>query len=71
MKHLRNNEYIPRKRLYTVAEAAQFLGRPVYSLRMLIYSKALPVVKDTAESIKIYLDIADLEAFIESRKGTL
>lgn len=59
---------IPAKRLFSVKRAAEYLGRPVYSLRMLIYSKALPVVKDTPDSRKYYIDINDLERFIAERK---
>lgn len=63
-----NRLLVPKKRLFSVTEAAEFLGRPVYSVRLLIYSKTLPVVKDTPDSRKYYIDINDLERFIAERK---
>jgi len=64
-----HNTFIPRKRLYSVKEGAEYLGRPVYSLRMLIYQGLLPVVKDRPGSRKMYLDLFDLEKFVNERKN--
>ena len=55
------------KRLYTLKEAAVYLGRSVWSMRDLIWSGRLPVVKENGGR-KIYLDILDLEDFIEKNK---
>ena len=55
------------KRLYTLKEAAAYLGRSVWSMRDLIWSGRLPVVKESG-SRKIYIDIVDLEAFVNKNK---
>ncbi len=64
-----HNAFVPRKRLYTVKEVAEYLGRPVYSVRMLIYERLLPIVKDKPDSRKMYVDLFDLENFVNDRKG--
>jgi len=61
-----SNSYIPRKRLYTVAEAAEYLGHTVWGLRSLIWSKTLPVVQNGR---KQFVDIFDLNTFIEKNKN--
>jgi excisionase family DNA binding protein len=53
------------KRLYTLKEASHYLGRPVFSLRTLIWNGKLPYVQDGR---KYYLDVQDLDAYIESQK---
>lgn len=53
------------KRLYTIPEAASYLGRSPYALRSLIWAGTLPVVK---ENTKQWLDIVDLNHFIEVNK---
>ncbi len=55
------------KRLYTLKEAAQYLGRPVWGVRELIWARVIPVIKQHG-CRKMYLDINDLEAFIEKNK---
>ena len=56
------------KRLYTLKEGAEYLGRSVWGVRELIWSQVIPVVKQTG-CRKIYLDIKDLNAFIEKNKA--
>lgn len=56
------------KRLYDLKQAAIYLGRPVFSVRTLIWSGALPCVKDGR---KLYLDIFDLNDYIEKHKERL
>ena len=53
------------KRLYDLKEAAIYLGRPVFSVRTLIWNGALPVIKD---SRKLYVDIVDMDTYIERNK---
>ena len=53
------------KRLFDLKEAAIYLGRPVFSVRTLIWNGALPCVKDGR---KQYLDIYDMEKYIEQNK---
>jgi len=56
------------KRLYTLKEAAEYLGRSEWGVRDLIWSQVIPVVKQHG-SRKQYLDINDLDAFIEKNKS--
>lgn len=56
------------KRLFDLKEAATYLGRPVFSVRGLIWKGALPVIKDGR---KLYLDIVDLNQYIERHKETM
>lgn len=56
------------KRLYTLQEAAEYLGRSVWGMRDLIWKRVLPVVKQD-NGRKMYLDINDLDAFIEKNKA--
>lgn len=60
-----NNSYIPRKRLYTVKEAAEYLGHTIWGVRSLIWAKTLPVVQNGR---KQFLDLFDLDDFIEKNK---
>jgi excisionase family DNA binding protein len=57
------------KRLYTLKEAATYLGRPVWGVRQLIWDGSLPVVK-SQHGRKLYLDIKDLDDFINANKAT-
>jgi hypothetical protein len=57
-----------RKRLFTLKEGAEYLGRTVWGVRELIWSQVIPVVKQGG-CRKIYLDINDLDAFIEKNKA--
>jgi excisionase family DNA binding protein len=53
------------KRLFDLKEAAVYLGRPVFSVRTLIWSGALPRIK---EGRKYYLDVYDMDEYIEKNK---
>lgn len=53
------------KRLYTVQEAAEYLGRSVWSVRELIWAGRLPIVR---VGRRIHLDLYDLDTFIEQNK---
>ena len=55
------------KRLFPLKEAAIYLGRSVYSMRELVWAGEIPVVK-VENARKIYLDIADLDHFIDKNK---
>ncbi len=54
------------KRLYTLKEAAVYLGRTVWGVRQLIWDGSIPVVKNGR---KLYVDIKDLEDFIDANKS--
>jgi hypothetical protein len=56
------------KRLYDLKEAAHYLGRPIFSVRTLIWKGALPCVKDGR---KMYLDIYDLDKYVDRNKMTM
>jgi excisionase family DNA binding protein len=55
------------KRLYTIEEAAIYLGRTVWSIRELIWSGVLPSVK---VGRRVHLDFNDLNRFIDRHKVT-
>jgi len=56
----------PGKRLYPLKEAAQYLGRSEWGMRELIWARKIPVVR---EARKIYLDIHDLNEYINRNKA--
>ena len=56
-----------RKRLYSISEAAEYLGRSVWSIRELIWAGKLPSVK---AGRRVHLDIIDLDKWIERNKVT-
>jgi len=60
------NAYIPRKRLYTIPEAAEYLGHTVWGIRSLVWGKKLPVVK---HGRKQFLDLHDMDQWIEKNKN--
>ena len=53
------------KRLYSVVEAAHYLGRSAWSVRRLIWSGELPEVR---AGRRVHLDIRDMDEFIEKNK---
>ncbi len=57
-----------RKRLYTLKEGAAYLGRSEWGMRELIWAGVIPVVKPRAAR-KIFLDINDLDRFVETNKA--
>jgi hypothetical protein len=56
------------KRLYTIKEAAVYLGRTEWGIRELIWKQAFPVVKEEGGR-KLFIDIVDLENYINSNKS--
>jgi len=57
------------KRLYTLKEAAEYLGRSEWGMRELIWAGKIPVVRGEG-SRKIFLDILDLMEFVNENKST-
>jgi hypothetical protein len=55
----------PRKRLYTIAEAAEYLGRSPWSIRRLIWGAVLPSVR---VQVRVHLDVADMDELIQRSK---
>jgi len=58
-----------RKRLYTLKEAAEYLGRSEWGMRELIWAGKIPVVR-VEGSRKIFVDILDLMEFVNENKST-
>ncbi len=55
------------KRLYSLPEAAHYLGRTLWSMRELVWKGSVPIVR---EGKRIFLDRVDLDAYIERNKTT-
>jgi excisionase family DNA binding protein len=55
------------KRLYTLKEAALYLGRGLHGVRNMVWKGEVPVVRNGR---KMFLDIRDLDIFIERNKTT-
>ena len=53
------------KRLYSLDEAATYLGRSTWSVRRLIWNGDLPQVRAGG---RVHVDVRDMEAFIEKFK---
>jgi lipoate-protein ligase A len=56
------------KRLYTLKEAAVYLGRSEWGMRELMWKRMIPVVRPDGGR-KVFFDILDLDAFIERNKS--
>jgi excisionase family DNA binding protein len=56
------------KRLFTLKEAAKYLGRSEWGMRTLVWAQEIPVVKINGGR-KIFIDINDLNEFIERHKS--
>jgi excisionase family DNA binding protein len=57
------------KRLYTLKEAADYLGRSVWGMRDLIWKQELPVVMNSGGR-KIFIDVQNLDAYVSDHKST-
>jgi excisionase family DNA binding protein len=55
----------PRKRLLSVEEAGEYLGRSAWAVRHLIRSGSIPEVRLDR---RVFIDIRDLDALIERNK---
>lgn len=53
------------KRLYTLHEAAVYLGRSTWSVRRLIWDGVLPSVRVGG---RVHVDLLDMDEFIERNK---
>jgi len=53
------------KRLYSLPEAAVYLGRSTWSVRRLIWGGELPSVR---AGRRVHVDVRDMEDFIEKNK---
>lgn len=57
------------KRMYTIKEAAVYLGLSEYTVRSLLWSGALPFMK-VEGGRKQLLDVYDLDAYIDRHKSS-
>jgi len=55
------------KRLYSLPEAARYLGRTLWSMRELVWKGSIPIVR---EGKRIFVDVNDLNLYIERNKTT-
>ena len=53
------------KRLYSIKEAAIYLGRSVWAVREMLWAGKIPHIKDGR---RILLDIADMDAWIDKNR---
>ena len=53
------------KRLYSIKEAAIYLGRSVWAVREMLWAGKIPYIKDGR---RILLDIADMDAWIQKNR---
>ena len=54
------------KRLYSIPEAGQYLGRTVWAVREMIYAGKIPYIRDGR---RMLLDINDMDTWIEENKS--
>ena len=57
-----------QKRLFTLKEAAHYLGRSEWGMRELIWAGKIPVVREE-RARKIFLDLQDMDEFIQKNKS--
>lgn len=55
------------KRLYSLPEAAVYLGRSTWSVRRLLWNGELPQVR---AGRRVHVDVRDMDAFIDKNKVT-
>lgn len=53
------------KRLYSIKEAAEYLGRTVWAVREMLWAGKIPYIKDGR---RILLDITDMDSWIDKNK---
>ncbi len=57
-----------RKRLFSLKEAAEYLGRSEWGMRELVWAGKIPVVRFEGGR-KIFVDIDDLDSFVDQNKS--
>jgi excisionase family DNA binding protein len=56
------------KRLFSLKDAATYLGRTVWGVRELVWNGRIPVIR---EGRKYYIDVKDLDAYVENNKTVM
>lgn len=64
-QRITNPSQKPNKRLYSIPEAGQYLGRTIWSIREMIYAGKLPYIRDGR---RMLLDIHDMDSWIENNR---
>jgi excisionase family DNA binding protein len=64
-KHAMSQTPRVTKRLYSIEEAAQYLGRSEWGIRRLIWEGQLPHIR---HGRRVHLDVGDMDMFIERNK---
>jgi excisionase family DNA binding protein len=60
-----NPPQVVKKRLYSIPEAGQYLGRTVWSIREMIYAGKIAYIRDGR---RMLLDINDMDRWIEESR---
>lgn len=58
-------------RLLPLKAAAQYMGLSLWSLREVIWKGLIPCVKLGPSGRKVFIDVKDIEVFIERNKETI
>ncbi len=66
-KGAETSRLIPCKRLFSLKEAAVYLGKGLYGIRELVWCGKLPIVRDGRKQM---IDREDLDRYIQARKGS-
>lgn len=65
-KSTRNVVNVP-KRLYSIDEAAHYLGRSSWAVREMLWAGKMPFIKDGR---RVLVDVQDMNVWIEKSKST-
>jgi excisionase family DNA binding protein len=57
----------PSKRLYSIPEAAVYLGRTDWAIREMLWAGKIPCIRDGR---RVLLDVNDMDRWIEKQKTT-
>ena len=58
----------PTKRLYTLKQAAEYLGQTDWGMRELVWKGVIPAIQLVPRG-KIFVDVQDMDEFIERNKA--
>ncbi|WP_420265379.1 helix-turn-helix domain-containing protein [Candidatus Magnetominusculus dajiuhuensis] len=66
-QRIKNPSERVKKRLYSIREASEYLGRTVWSIREMIWAGKIACIRDGR---RILLDVNDMDLWIERNKTT-
>jgi excisionase family DNA binding protein len=64
-QRISNPSQKPNKRLYSIPEAGQYLGRTVWAVREMVYAGKIAYIRDGR---RMLLDINDMDSWIEENR---